>query len=263
MHLLYSRFFYKALSDLGLATENEPYRTRLNRGLILAEDGRKMSKRWGNVINPDDHVRNVGADAVRTYLAFIGPYNEAGSYPWNTNGLIGVRRFLERVHGLKNSIISRGLLPKETEYLLHKTIQKVGDDIEIMKFNTAVSQLMILSNTFQSLEKIPKEAFLTLLKLLAPFTPHFSEELWHSLGQKRSIHLEKWPEYDLSKLERAEVIVAVQIAGKTRGLVSVREGAEESEVVEAVRADQKLNKLAPESPSRIIYKAGRIINFLP
>src|SRR3989338_7043146 len=138
VHVLYSRFFQKALYALGLVTESEPYKVRMNRGIILAEDGRKMSKRWGNVVNPDLQVANVGADAVRTYLAFIGPYNEVGSFPWNTNGLVGVRRFLERVAGLSEHV-SDADIPHELVVLMNQTVKKVGDDIEAMKFNTSVS----------------------------------------------------------------------------------------------------------------------------
>ncbi|MDO8523944.1 MAG: leucine--tRNA ligase, partial [bacterium] len=219
VHVLYSRFFYKALFDMGLVTSNEPYAVRMNRGIILGEDGRKMSKRWGNVVNPDEQVENVGADAVRTYLAFIGPYNEVGSYPWNTNGLIGVRRFLERATGLSEKV-SNVPIPEHISILLNQTIKKVDKDIEAMKFNTSVSQLMIFSNELQKLDAVPREAYEIFVKLLAPFAPHLAEELWEELGHDSSVHLEKWPVFDASKLEKGMVVVVVQISGKTRGTVS-------------------------------------------
>lgn len=261
MHILYSRFFIKALYDLGLVTENEPYKVRMNRGLILAEDGRKMSKRWGNVVNPDEEVARVGADSVKTYLAFIGPYNEVGSFPWNTNGLVGVRRFLERVWTLAENL-DTGTLAPTLETLLHQTIKKVGDDIESMKFNTSVSALMILSNKFQKLTVVPKEAYEIFLKLLAPFAPHMTEELWERLGHTTSIHRESWPEYDPSKALSDTVATAVQVNGKTRGTITVPRGSGETEVVAAARHDPKLSKYLDFEPKKVIFIPGRIINFV-
>ncbi|MBX9765513.1 leucine--tRNA ligase [Patescibacteria group bacterium] len=262
VHVLYSRFLYKALFDMGLTTHAEPYLRRMNRGIILAEDGRKMSKRWGNTINPDEQVENVGADAVRTYLAFIGPYNEVGSFPWSTNGLIGVRRFLERVAGFADSV-SDTPLPKYLDVLLHQSIKKVGEDIESMKFNTSVSQLMILSNELQKLKEIPKQAYETFLVLLAPFAPHLAEELWHELGNSESIHRSPWPSYDASKLQSETVTIAVQIAGKTRGTCEVGRIASEAEVTAEARKDAKLAAFIPENPKKVIFVPGRIINFIP
>jgi len=262
MHILYSRFFIKALYDLGLVTENEPYKVRMNRGLILAEDGRKMSKRWGNVVNPDDEVERVGADAVRTYLAFIGPYNEVGSFPWSTNGLIGVRRFLERVYGLREKVSAGGKLPPASEILLHQTIKKVGEDIESMKFNTAVSALMILSNEFGKQESVPRRAYETLLILLAPFAPHLTEEIWAELGHTQSIHTEAWPAFAPEKLVGGEVTIAVQVNGKTKGALTMATDSTEQEVVARVHEDEKLSKLVPVRPRRVVFVRGRIINFL-
>lgn len=261
VHVLYSRFLTKALYDMGLTTVAEPYEVRLNRGIILAEDGRKMSKRWGNTVNPDEHVTNVGADAVRTYLAFIGPYNVVGSFPWSTNGLIGVRRFLERVAGLSEKV--RDEPHGDLDVILNQTIKKVGEDIESMKFNTSVSQLMILSNTLGDLSVVPKSAYETLLVLLAPFAPHLTEELWHDLGHKTSIHQETWPTYDPEKLVADTVTVAVQIAGKTRGAVTVPRGASEAAVRTAAEKDEKTAKYMPKNPSRTVFVPDRILNLIP
>lgn len=262
VHVLYSRFFYKALYDLGLATESEPYRVRMNRGIILAEDGRKMSKRWGNVINPDEQVANVGADALRTYLAFIGPYNEVGSFPWSTNGLIGVRRFLERVNGLSEKV-SEGHNSEALSTLLNQTIKKVQEDIEAMKFNTSVSHLMILGNELQKIEIVPLEAYETLLKLLAPFAPHITEELWADLGHTTSIHAENWPIFDEHKLQKDESTIAVQLGGKMKGMITAPREAGEAEVTKIIREDAKLGTLIPENPRRVIFVPGRVINFIP
>jgi len=261
MHILYSRFFYKVLYDLGLVTENEPYKVRMNRGLILAEDGRKMSKRWGNVVNPDGEVERVGADAVRTYLAFIGPYNEVGSFPWNTNGLVGVRRFLERVWALYENV-SDSASAGVHQVLRHQTIQKVEEDIESMKMNTSVSALMIFTNELQKGEHISKEDYETLLKLLAPFAPHLSEELWEHLGNTTSIHLEPWPKYDPEKALSDTVSVAVQINGKTRGAVAIARHTTKEEVVEMLKNDPKLSKYIDFEPKKVIFVPNRIINFV-
>ena len=262
MHLLYSRFYYKVLFDLGLATEPEPYKVRMNRGIILAEDGRKMSKRWGNVVNPDEQVANVGADAVRMYLAFIGPYNEVGSFPWSTNGLVGVRRFLERAWALATKV--EPLFPKvqPLETLLHQTIQKVSENIENMKFNTAVSALMIFVNTAEK-GGAGKLQFESFLKLLAPFAPHMTEELWERLGHTRSIHLEPWPAYDSAKAVSETVTVAIQIGGKTRGVVSVPRGAGEEEVLAEARKDDKILKYLYFEPKKVIFVQDRILNLVP
>lgn len=262
VHVLYSRFFVKALYDMGLATEPEPYKVRMNRGIILAEDGRKMSKRWGNTINPDEQVANVGADSVRTYLAFIGPYNEVGSFPWSTNGLVGVRRFIERVADLPAKAADVEV-PAELDILLNQTIKKVGEDIESMKFNTSVSQLMILSNALIKLEKVPKKVLEAFLTLLAPFAPHITEELWAEMGHTSSIHLEKWPAYDPSKLTESSVELGVQIAGKMRGTIVVSPEATEEEAVLAARANERLSALIPVNPKRVVYVAGRILNIIP
>lgn len=262
VHVLYSRFFVKALYDMGLATEPEPYKVRMNRGIILAEDGRKMSKRWGNTINPDEQVANVGADSVRTYLAFIGPYNEVGSFPWSTNGLVGVRRFIERVADLPAKAADVEV-PAELDILLNQTIKKVGEDIESMKFNTSVSQLMILSNALIKLDKVPKKVLEAFLTLLAPFAPHITEELWAEMGHTSSIHLEKWPAYDPSKLTESSVELGVQIAGKMRGTIVVSPEATEEEAVLAARANERLSALIPVNPKRVVYVAGRILNIIP
>lgn len=262
VHVLYSRFLIKALFDMGITTVPEPYLERLNRGIILSEDGRKMSKRWGNVVNPDDEVERVGADAVRTYFAFIGPYNVVGSFPWSTNGLIGVRKFLERVASLSEKV-GDAAVSQELDVLINQSIKKVGEDIESMKFNTSVSQLMILSNALGALTQVPRSAYETYLKLLAPFAPHLTEELWHELGHTTSIHREGWPVYDSEKLASDTVTIAVQIGGKTRGTVTVGRGAGEEEVLEAARNEPKLKPQIPEAPSKIIFVKDRIINLIP
>lgn len=257
MHLLYSRFWHKAMFDAGLVAESEPYLRRMNRGLILGPDGRKMSKRWGNVINPDDEVTNLGADTVRMYLAFIGPYNEAGSYPWNPRGAVGMRRFLERVWHLQ---VGDAPLPHKTETLLHQTIKKVSEDIESLKMNTAVSALMILLNEFESVPHISREAHKTLLQLLAPFAPHIANELAEKAGYSREAW-ERWPVYDEAKIAEARLTIAVQINGKTRATVELEAGANEADVVAAARAHPNVQKWLAAGEGVVRYVPGRIISF--
>lgn len=260
MHILYSRFFIKALHDLGLVTEHEPYAKRMNRSLILAEDGRKMSKRWGNVVNPDEHVGYVGADAVKMYLAFIGPYNEVSSYPWSTNGLVGIRRFLERVWDLYEKVSDD--VESQFVSLQHQTIKKVEDDVESMKFNTSVSALMIFANHLQKEAKISREDYEILVRLLAPFAPHMSEELWEKLGYTTSIHLEAWPTYDPQKALTDEVSVVLQVSGKRRGEIIVGRGASEEEVIAALKEDEKLSKYTDFEAKKVIFVPDKIINFV-
>jgi len=228
LHLLYSRFFQKVLADIGVATEREPYKRRMNRGLILGADGKKMSKSKGNVVDPDEVVGNVGADAVRTYLAFMGPYGEAGSYPWDMDGVVGMRRFLERVVSLQEKITDTDV-SEEVEKLLHKTIQKTTHDIENFKFNTAISALMIFLNEAEK-KQLSKEHYKTFLKLLSPIAPHIAEELWESLGELTSVHLEEWPLFDESKIIEEAASIAVQVNGKVRATIEVPTDASQEEI---------------------------------
>lgn len=262
MHLLYSRFWTKALYSLGLVNESEPYQHRLNRGLILGPDGQKMSKSKGNVIDPDDVVSHVGADTVRTYLAFIGPFNEPGSYPWDPNGVVGVRRFLDRVYRLKGRI-SDNTSPEEVTRELHKTIKKVTEDMQRFKFNTAISAMMILVNTIEKSASISKDDYQIVLQLVACFAPHLSEELWFSLGNTDSIHTSAWPIYDESLIIESQQILAVQINGKVRAEVGLSPDATEEEVKTVVFDNKEVQKwLDGNEPKKFIYVPGRIINIV-
>ncbi|MBI5003698.1 class I tRNA ligase family protein [Candidatus Kaiserbacteria bacterium] len=262
MHLLYSRFWHKALYDLKLVGEKEPYTRRMNRGLILGPDGAKMSKSKGNVIDPDAVVAQLGADTVRLYLAFIGPYNEAGSYPWNPDSIVGVRRFLERVWRLGQLTVDSKQLTAdaEVERLLHKTIKKVGEDCAEMKFNTAISQMMIFVNTAES-KGITRAQYATFVRLLAPFAPHITEELWHEIGNKKSVHLEPWPKYDKKKLVSDTVTIMIQINGKLRGEVRVAADADK-DTVESAAKRAVADRLTDQTIQRTIVVPGRLVNFV-
>lgn len=259
LHLLYSRFFQKVLFDLGLVTENEPYKRRLNRGLIMGTDGQKMSKSRGNVIDPDEMVSKIGADSVRMYLAFIGPYAEAGSYPWDMGGIAGVRRFLERVWKAKKYI-------KESpgsKVLLNQTIKKVTDDIVAFKFNTAISALMVFMNEVEKTKQIPLEDYKILIRLLAPFAPHIAEELWQVIGEKNSVHLEMWPNYDEQSLQSDRVTIVVQVNGKVRASIEVsREENDESVKTQALSHISVKKWTEGKSIKRTIYVPGKLVNIV-
>ena len=282
MHLLYSRFWYKALYDLKLVKEKEPYTRRINRGLILGPDGQKMSKSKGNVIDPDAVVAQLGADTVRLYLAFIGPYNEAGSYPWNPDSIIGVRRFLERTWRLferttdmrKAKPSSKKLSSKQdvvdVERVLHQTIKKVVEDCTELKFNTAIAQMMIFINTAEA-KGVTKQQYATFVRILAPFAPHISEELWQMLGNKKSVHTSPWPKLDKKKLVADTITIAVQINGKTRGQTIVAADASKELFEKQVISKEDMEKAAREAVSerlvdqtitRTIIVPGRLVNFV-
>ncbi|MBU2104142.1 leucine--tRNA ligase [Patescibacteria group bacterium] len=260
MHLLYARFFHKALYDLALVPTPEPFNERMNRGLIMGPDGQKMSKSKGNVVNPDEFVQKFGADAVRMYLAFIGPYNEPGNYPWSLDGVVSMRRFLERIVWL-----TARLSDQEPDEALTKSLiqanTKVKADTERFKFNTAISALMVLARDMDGYEKLPKSAYKELLLLLAPFAPHLAEHLWRSIGGVQSIHLESLPEHE--ELLAAESTVIVQVNGKKRAEILVLQDAPQNVVEKQATEIQSIATLLHEEQvSRIIYVPGRILNFV-
>jgi leucyl-tRNA synthetase len=259
MHLLYSRFWQKALLDLGYVQNSEPYRRRVNRGLILGPDGNKMSKSKGNVIDPDDHVKTVGADSVKMYLAFMGPYAETANYPWDMGGIAGIRRFLERVYGLSEHIQEEENVSVTKQ--LHKTITKVQNDIPLFKFNTAISACMVFINQAEK-EGLTSVSYETFLKVLAPFAPHLCEELWASLGHTTSIHLEAFPMPNEELAKESEVNLPVQINGKMRGNVSVAKDAAEAAVLVAIGQEPSLQKYLEGGVSKVIYVPGKIINVM-
>lgn len=260
MHLLYSRFWVKALHDLGLVDHNEAYVIRRNRGLILGPDGEKMSKSKGNVIDPDAIVNRLGADTVRMYLAFMGPYGTVASFPWDPNGVVGVRRFLERVWAAQEKVGTQatGELLLKT---LHKTIKKVSEDIEKFSFNTAISSMMIFMNEFDKQAILHKDDWKIFLRLLASFAPHVTEELWNMLGETESIHCSAWPEYSESLVVDNSVTLGVQVNGKVRAEIMLSVDATESEVREQVLAITEVQKwIDNKSIKKFIYIPKKIIS---
>jgi leucyl-tRNA synthetase len=259
MHLLYSRFWQKALFDLGLVTVSEPYKRRINRGLILGPDGNKMSKSKGNVIDPDEQVKRVGADTVKMYLAFMGPY-EGANYPFDLGGIAGVRRFLERVYGLTEHVVDTE--SAETTALLHKTITKVRADIEQNKFNTAISSMMIFVNQAEK-TGLSSDSYGLFLRLLAPFAPHLTEEIWHEIGNSDSIHVMTYPEADPGLLVTKSVTIGVQINGKLRGAIDIPTEASEEEVVLLAKQHSGIvGYLDSATIKKVIYVPGKILSFI-
>jgi len=257
-HLIYARFWHKFLYDEGVVSTLEPFQRLEFLGFILAEDGRKMSKRWGNVINPNDIVELVGADTLRVYEMFMGPFEN--TIAWSQDGLAGARRFLERVYGLAEHITDTD--PKETVTLLHKTIKKVSSDIEGFKFNTAVSAMMIFINQAEK-EGLTLESYDSFLRLLAPFAPHVTEELWRDSGNADSIHKAGFPAYDENLAKDETVTIGVQINGKMRGQLTIEPAATEAEAMSLVAKDEQLSqKIDTQSIIKVIYVPGRILNIL-
>jgi leucyl-tRNA synthetase len=264
LHLLYSRFWYKFLWDLGLVPKKcgpEPYRARRSHALILGEGGVKMSKSKGNVVNPDDVVALYGADVFRIYEMFIGPFDQDA--PWDTRGIEGVKRFLDKVWRILSVIPAQAGTQKKTndlETLLHRTIKKVGEDIETLNFNTAVSAMMILANAMADADAVPVETLEAFLKILAPFAPHMTEELWHRMGHETTIHREPWPAYDPKRIVAATFELVVQVNGKVRDRLTVDADISEKEVTAKALASEKVKPyLEGKEPKKVVYVKGRLV----
>lgn len=268
LHLLYSRFWHKVLYDLGIVSTKEPFRRLVNQGMILGEDNQKMSKSRGNVINPDDLIQDYGADSIRLYEMFMGPL-EMGK-PWSTKGLEGVHRFLGRVwrlfmdrEGRLNATIQNCEASQEELKLLHKTIKKVTDDLEGLRFNTAISALMIFVNEEMGRETHSRDVFSRFILLLAPFAPHLAEELWHAFGAKKTLTYEAWPSYDEQLLIEAQVEIGVQILGKLRSRILLRRGMPENELKEQILQHETVKKWIHGKPiKKIIVVPDRLVNII-
>lgn len=265
-HLIYSRFIVKALRDMGYLEISEPFIKIRNQGIILAEDGRKMSKRWNNVINPDEVVEEFGADSMRIYEMFMGPLEDMK--PWSQKGIIGVRRFLEKVYKFitLNAVEAQHIASQENiglEKSLHKTIKKVTEDIEAIHFNTAISAMMIFMNDAVASKTAPKEIMEKFLIILSPFAPHLAEELWSVLGHKESIFKQSWPEYDKKLVINDEATIAIQINGKLRETIKVEAEIGEHELRLKVEGLQNIQKyLGDKKINKFIYIKGKVVNIV-
>lgn len=283
-HLIYARFWHKFLQDIGIVNYPEPFTQLKNQGLISGTDGRKMSKRWGNVVNPDDIVKNYGADTLRVYEMFMGPFEQGAV--WSTDNLMGARRFVEKIWRLSQKVVDTsarsrispersptsgslevGLRSASDDQLLHKTIKQVTTDINNFNFNTAVSALMILANDWDKKDHIALADYKIFLQLLAPLAPHLTEELWANPpaggGEKKSIHLSPWPQYDEQKLVSEQVNLVIQINGKVRASLLVARDLSEAEAVALALADDKIKKwLTDTAPQKFIYIPNRLLNLV-
>jgi leucyl-tRNA synthetase len=269
LHLLYSRFWHKLLYDLGYVGTKEPFKKLVNQGMILGEDGQKMSKSRGNVVNPDKIVAGYGADSMRLYEMFMGPLEAVK--PWSTQGVEGVYRFLQRVWrmvideetGKLNEAVKQTEADEATLRLLHQTIKKVGSDIESFAFNTAISQMMIFVNHLSKQIVRPKSVIEKFVLILAPFAPHIAEELWQRLGHTKSLSFEPWPQYDKELIKEREIELAVQVNGKIKDRIIVAADADEEQIKQKALACQKVTAaLAGRKPGKIIVIKSRLVNIV-
>jgi len=272
LHLLYARFWHKVLFDIGVVSTSEPFHSLRNQGLILGEDGQKMSKSIGNVVNPDDLLSEYGADAIRLFEMFMGPIEQAK--PWSPKGVEGVYRFLGRawrlimVENQEGEWVQGDTLtddpPSPTlRKTLHKAIKKITEDIEGMRFNTAISELMILVNELTTLEKRPRPVLKTFAVLLAPFAPHVAEEIWEKLGGENSLNWEPWPKWEEKFLVEQEVEIVIQINGKVRGKLMVPTGIDSAAQEKLAREKSPVDSWTAGKPIRkVISVPGKLINFV-
>jgi leucyl-tRNA synthetase len=272
MHLIYTRFFTKAMRDMGVVGFDEPMLRLYNQGMVLGEDGEKMSKSRGNVIAPDDLVRRYGADVVRTYLMFFARWELGG--PWDSQGIRGSQRFVEDVWSLIADPVpeSQGKASKGDVRALrrtvHQTIKKVTEDIESFGFNTAIAAMMSLRNTMKAAKDKPvahtpawTEAVESLLLLMAPFTPHITEELWHRLGKRESIHLQSWPKWDEDVAAEEMITLIVQVNGRVRDRIQVPAGIDNAEAERLARESASvLRHVGDQQIVKVIVVPGRLVN---
>ena len=269
LHLLYARFWHKVLYDLGAVPTDEPFTKLFHQGIILGEDGEKMSKTRGNVVSPDVIIESHGADSLRLYLMFLGPLE--AMKPWSPRGIEGVHRFLQKVwhdcvgeDGRANAKVVDGAEDSaDLQKLLHETIKKVGDDIEGMRFNTAISQMMIFENALHKEPRLSRATVLAFIQVLAPFAPHFAEEVWARLGAPGLASAAPWPRFDPAKMSAAEVRLVFQVNGKHRGDQLVPIGLAQEQAVAIAEANEKVAPfLAGKRVVKVVYVPGRILNLV-
>ena len=269
LHLLYSRFWHHVLYDLGLVSTKEPFKKLYNQGMILGDDGTKMSKSRGNVINPEEIMDEYGSDSMRLYEMFMGPLNK--SKPWSTKGLQGCYRFVNKLWSiivdengnLSSKIVDSDEEDKDTLFLHHQTIKKLGEDIENLHFNTAVSQLMIYCNHLQKCSTVSKKLIEELVIILSPFVPHLSEEFWSLLGHSETITYQPWPQFDEDLIQLDEVTIAVQVNGKLRANIEIAKDSTEKAVVDKALSFENVEKFTSNgSIVKTIYVPNRLLNFV-
>jgi leucyl-tRNA synthetase len=269
LHLLYSRFWHKFLYDLGYVHTKEPFQKLVNQGMILGEDGQKMSKSRGNVVNPDQVIEDYGADSMRLYEMFMGPLE--AMKPWSMQGVQGVYRFLQKAWrlvvdedtGERAAAIQEAEPDEETVRLLHQAIRKVGSDIETFGFNTAISAMMIFVNHLAKQEVRPRSVVEPFVLLLAPLAPHIAEELWQQLGHSESLAHEPWPQYEAQLAKEKQIELPVQVNGKVRDRIVVPADLEEEQVKAQALANEKVSAfLGGKTPKKVIVVKGKLVSIV-
>ena len=266
LHLLYARFWHKVLFDIGVVSTPEPFKKLVHQGIVLGEDNQKMSKSRGNVVNPDEMMDQFGADAVRLYEMFMGPLE--AMKPWSSRGVEGVTRFLERVWRLmvnEDAAISSAVVSAapslDQQRLLHQTIKKVTEDIEALRFNTAISQMMVFTNELTKIEQRPRALLEPFVLVLSPFAPHLAEELWEKLGGRTSVSQQPWPAFDPALTISDRLTIPIQVNGKLRGKLEVRVDTSRAEIESLARA-QIGEWIQGKEPKKVVYVEKKLINFV-
>ena len=262
LHLLYSRFWHKFLYDIGVVPTAEPYAKRTSHGMILGENGEKMSKSRGNVVNPDDIINEYGADTMRLYEMFIGDFEKAA--PWSSNSIKGCKRFLERIWGLQENVIDNDDYRDALVGEMHRTIKKVSADIEEMKFNTAIAALMSLLNSISEIDgKVTRGELKTILLLLSPFAPHLCEEMWEMMNYGGTINDQNWPQYDEAKCVDNEIEIVVQVNGKIRARMKIANDEAQDSVISKAKADEKVAaEISGKTIVKELYVKGKLVNIV-
>ena len=261
LHLLYSRFWHLFLHDLGLVSAPEPYQKRTSHGMILGENGEKMSKSRGNVINPDDVIKDIGADAFRLYEMFMGAFDQA--IPWSTNGAKGCRKFLDRVWRLQEMVTDEKGFSERLNGLMNETIKKVSEDYEKMKYNTAIAAMMTLVNEMYDVGSVTRSELEALLLILSPVAPHICEEIWQNLGHKEPIHHQKWPVWDEEALKKQQVEIAIQINGKVKGRIMIpADLTRETAMTELPGNPDVIRLVNGREIAKIVFVPGRLLNIV-
>ena len=262
LHLLYSRFWHKFLYDIGVVPTPEPYAKRTSHGMILGENGEKMSKSRGNVVNPDDVVNKYGADTMRLFEMFIGDFENAA--PWKSESIMGCRRLAERFYNLPNIMTNEDTVRPELEAAIHKAIKKVSNDVEILKFNTAIAAMMALMNDVTATGSITKGELNIFARLMSPFAPHIAEEVWEQaqLGDG-FVSIAPWPVYDESKCVESTVEIVVQINGKVRDRITVAADIDQAAALAQAKESQKVQALTEgKTIVKEIYVKGKLVNIV-
>ena len=266
LHLLYARFWHKVLFDIGWVTTPEPFMKLIHQGTVLGEDGQKMSKSVGNVVNPDEMIDLYGADALRLYEMFMGPLE--AMKPWSVKGVEGVSRFLDRVWRLVvdeqgRTTVTDDAPSTESTRVLHQTIQKVTEDLEGLRFNTAIAQMMVFTNELTPLDRRPRALVEPFVQVLSPFAPHLAEELWQRLGHGESLAYEPWPDFDPALTQTDTVTVAVQVNGKLRATLDLPRGTDQTTAQEAALADERVRRhIDGKALRKAIYVKDKLLNLV-